>query len=182
MKLAPMILSSVLCLVASSSFAAKTAATYPATEEGPSAEVINSAPGARTQYAPPTAPVTPPARPAPITQTQTAAPAPTSHAQFDAVPNGQAEPLIRRLRLTEELVSKYGRAYDYRAMTVTELQTILAQLDAQAAQNTQYRARMNARSEIKRSLDGPSSETASIPAPAIDPSASLGSEAPAAQN
>src|SRR5262249_42158984 len=51
---------------------------------------------------------------------------------YDPVPVGQAEPLSRRLRLVDEMIRKYGRAYDYRIHTVKELEAILADLDAQA--------------------------------------------------
>jgi hypothetical protein len=206
MKFSIMNLSLVLCLMASSSFAktTRTLPTYPATEDTPSEEVISSAPGYQGQQVapqmnsaqesdaiPPPAPMnepkavslapTPPAPPA-----RTYAPLPTTNSKtfstssptrFDAVPSAQAEPLLRRLRLTEELISKYGRAYDYRALTVTELQTILAQLEAQAAQAAQFRSRVNTRTEIKRTIeDAPTASATAVPM--NDTSSSLGSEAP----
>ena len=49
---------------------------------------------------------------------------------FELVPANQAEPIIHRLKIVEELIRKHGRAYDYRMHTIKELQSILSQLDS----------------------------------------------------
>jgi len=50
--------------------------------------------------------------------------------QFDAVPAAQREPITRRLRLIEKLLLEHGRAYDYRSVTIAELNAILSHLDS----------------------------------------------------
>jgi hypothetical protein len=60
---------------------------------------------------------------------------------FDIVPTSQTEPFIRRLKLAEALLTRYGRAYDYRAMTVIDLQHILDKLDSESQKQTADRAR-----------------------------------------
>jgi hypothetical protein len=50
--------------------------------------------------------------------------------QFDAVPASQREPVSRRLRLIEKLLLEHGRAYDYRSITIAELNAILSHLDS----------------------------------------------------
>lgn len=106
----------IICLSSSSAFAvAKARAeqqTYPATEEGASNEVINSAPGKAA-----------------------------SLTSYDVVPSSQTEPFIRRLKLAEALLTRYGRAYDYRAMTVVELQKVLDKLDSDAQKQSSNRTR-----------------------------------------
>jgi hypothetical protein len=176
--------------------------TFPATEEGPSAEVVSSAPGYIGSQAP-TEPESSDAAaaaqaPAPtppkakwkshVTVKTTPAPAPTVIAPqtapvvltkgFDLVPNNQTEPLIRRLKLSEQLVVKYGRAYDYRAMTVLELQSILDKLDADAQRQTQARVdeRMQSRAVIGAQATAPN-ESPAAPQETHD---SIGSEAPEA--
>jgi hypothetical protein len=56
-------------------------------------------------------------------------------APFDAVPQSQADGISKRLGLVEEILRKYGRAYDYRTLTIKDLQAILADLDAQATRS-----------------------------------------------
>jgi hypothetical protein len=51
---------------------------------------------------------------------------------FDSVPSGQADAISKRLRLVERLLTKYGRAYDYRTLTVKDLESILAYLEEEA--------------------------------------------------
>jgi guanyl-specific ribonuclease Sa len=53
--------------------------------------------------------------------------------EFFPVPKDQVQPIGRRLSLVEEIMTRHGRAYDYRAHTVQELQDILAQLETEAA-------------------------------------------------
>jgi hypothetical protein len=178
--------------------------TFPATEEGPSDEVVSSAPGYIGSQAP--APAEPESSdaaaaaqaPAPtppktkwkshVTVKTTLAPAPAVVAPqtapvvltkgFDLVPNNQTEPLIRRLKLSEQLVVKYGRAYDYRAMTVLELQSILDKLDADAQRQTQARVdeRMQSRAVIGAQATIPNESPAALQ----ETHDSIGSEAPEA--
>lgn len=166
---------------------------YSATEEGPSEEVISSAPGYRGQPVQEAgavpeeelssvaqAPAKPRVRHVAVkVSAETAAPAPASGSGYDTVPNSQAEPLVRRLRLVQELITKYGRAYDYRSLTVTALQEILAQLDSESAQAAEVRHRASTRNEMKREIEATPAAAATevIPAPE-DSSNSIGSEAP----
>jgi hypothetical protein len=48
---------------------------------------------------------------------------------FDAVPVDQTDALVRRLELVQQLIRDYGRAYDYRALTVRQLEGILEALE-----------------------------------------------------
>lgn len=48
---------------------------------------------------------------------------------FDAVPEDQVQPLLRRLKLVEALIQKHARAYDYRVITSKELEVILNSLE-----------------------------------------------------
>ena len=57
-------------------------------------------------------------------------PAVAAKGGYELVPSTQAEPIIHRLKIVEELIRKFGRAYDYRVHTVKELQSILSQLEA----------------------------------------------------
>ena len=52
---------------------------------------------------------------------------------FDPVPSAQREPITRRLRLIERLIREYGRAYDYRSVTIAELTAILTSLEKSGA-------------------------------------------------
>jgi hypothetical protein len=192
------------CL-ATSAFA-KTNPVYPATEDTPSEEVISSAPGynGQTPAAPTSVQVqntapTQMAAPAQVqakvkvqakAQTQPQAQAPSDPMRYDSVPNNQAEPLLRRLRLVEELIAKYGRAYDYRELTVPQLQDILSQLDNKAAESSKLHERMNAREELKKELEteparaqapAATDRMEDIPAPAPELNNSIGSAAPEAQ-
>lgn len=54
-------------------------------------------------------------------------------ASFDTVPAGQSDAILQRLKIVENLVRKYGRAYDYRAHTLKELQLIQSTLESTAA-------------------------------------------------
>ncbi|MDR3606682.1 MAG: hypothetical protein P4M08_04785 [Oligoflexia bacterium] len=49
---------------------------------------------------------------------------------YDAVPIDQVDSILKRLKLVEEILQKYGRAYDYRTHTTHEFETILTQLAA----------------------------------------------------
>lgn len=48
---------------------------------------------------------------------------------FDEVPSDQAEAIVERLSLVEEILIKHNRAYDYRSHTQKELKTILSELN-----------------------------------------------------
>jgi hypothetical protein len=180
-------------LIASLSISAALAATtptkprqtYPATEEGPSQEVVSSAPGyngtAPLPQAEPESSDAAAAAAAAQTKKATApqaAPAAVSKG-FDLVPTNQTEPLIRRLKLAETLVMKYGRAYDYRAMTVLELQGILDKLDAEAKRETQ--ARVDERMRSQAVIRAEASATNTSPEALQETHDSIGSEAPEAQ-
>ena len=150
-----------IAVSAATSYASIKKRSYPATEEGPSEEVISSAPGYRGQATEettnPSGIVTEePASEAP--QQRLPAPPPpqsevvTSQCAYDQVPASQVEPLVRRLQIVESLVTKYGRAYDYRALTVTQLEALLGQLDTQAAEAAELRRRMESRVELKKQV------------------------------
>src|SRR6185437_16178299 len=166
-----------LAVAATTSYASiKKRKSYPATEEPASEEVISSAPGYRGQAvdeAAPNAIATEepvsqphqqrlPAPPQPQSQVVTIAPPPPapaateaqarSEVTYDMVPADQVEPLIRRLHIIEALVSKYGRAYNYRELTVVQLEAILGQLDTQATQAAELRQRMESRVEMKKEV------------------------------
>jgi hypothetical protein len=64
-----------------------------------------------------------------------------SATSFDIIPASQTEPFIRRLKLAEALLTRHGRAYDYRAMTVPELQRILDKLDSDSQKQSAERIR-----------------------------------------
>lgn len=51
---------------------------------------------------------------------------------FESVPPEQIEGISQRLKLIDQLLRKYGRAYDYRIHTIKELENILSELDAKA--------------------------------------------------
>lgn len=71
----------------------------------------------------------------PATVASVAAPAklPDSGLSYDPVPSDQINALSRRLQLTDALIRRHGRAYDYRTHTVRDLELILAKLDASLA-------------------------------------------------
>jgi hypothetical protein len=141
----------IICLSSSSALAiAKARAsqqTYPATEEGASSEVINSAPGKAA-----------------------------SRTSYDVVPSSQTEPFIRRLKLAEALLTRYGRAYDYRAMTVVELQKVLDKLDsdAQKQSSNRIRERQHEESIIRAQAAANNESTARVQ----ESHNSIGAEAP----
>ena len=69
------------------------------------------------------------ASPSPAPAEETAATEATEKTPaYDSVPSDQTDSIIKRLQLTEELVRKYGRAYDYRTHTTQSLQAILSDL------------------------------------------------------
>lgn len=51
---------------------------------------------------------------------------------YDSVPGDQKDAVLKRIRLVETLVAKYGRAYDYRAYTIAQLEKALNRLESDA--------------------------------------------------
>ncbi|HLD98727.1 MAG TPA: hypothetical protein VJB59_00620 [Bdellovibrionota bacterium] len=47
---------------------------------------------------------------------------------YDPVPSDQVDPLVKRLKIVQELIEKHARAYDYRIYTTKQLLAILDQL------------------------------------------------------
>ena len=58
----------------------------------------------------------------PFMSTQVGAPS------YDPVPSDQVDPLVKRLKIVQELIEKHARAYDYRIYTTKQLLAILDQL------------------------------------------------------
>lgn len=101
--------------------------------------------------------------------------APQSSQSFDAVPASQKDAILERLTIVENLVRKYGRAYDYRTHTLKELQLIQSTLEststpAAAAQPAAAPARVRAQAPV-----------VAVPAPVAAPAATS-AEAPAESN
>ncbi len=69
---------------------------------------------------------------------------------FDAVPSDQIPLVIKRLRLIELLISRHARAYDYRALTIRELESRLAQLENKNSRKNQVSTGATAIDEISR--------------------------------
>lgn len=61
----------------------------------------------------------------------------SSSPAFDRVPEGQRDFLLQRITLTEKILTRFGRAYDYRALTVSQLQSVLDGLEAQRKKDGQ---------------------------------------------
>jgi hypothetical protein len=83
----------------------------------------------------------------------TPAPRATQEAKFDAVPANQVEPIEERLKIVEEMIQKYGRAYDYRVHTLKELQEIQKSLGSEAAaprRESPMDAAIDARLELRQ--------------------------------
>ena len=99
-----------------------------------------------------------------------------SSTSFDVVPTSQTEPFIRRLKLAEALLTRHGRAYDYRAMTVVELQHVLDKLDSEAQRQSSNRIRERQHEEsVIRSQAAANNESA---ARIQESHNSIGAEAP----
>ncbi len=73
-----------------------------------------------------------PAKPAPAKTAARVAPSPKAAISrgFETVPDPQRDSIAQRLELVERLIRDHGRAYDYRVMTVAQLEKTLAELDA----------------------------------------------------
>jgi hypothetical protein len=148
------------------------AAGFATPAESGSSDSSSSSSGATLPTAPATVPAAAPAahntkihkaakkaqQPAAPTATLAAASAPKAAspaAAFDAVPANQSEAILQRLKIVENLVRKYGRAYDYRAHTLKELELIQSTLESTAAQaqvqapaEAQVSARMQQRAAV----------------------------------
>ena len=51
--------------------------------------------------------------------------------RFDSVPADQRGLIARRMEIAEKLIREYGRAYDYRVVTLAELEKIQSELEAE---------------------------------------------------
>ncbi|MFL5814670.1 MAG: hypothetical protein ACJ763_13940 [Bdellovibrionia bacterium] len=108
-----------------------------------------------------------PAASAPKAAASAAAPA----AAYDAVPSNQSDAILQRLKIVENLVRKYGRAYDYRTHTLKELELIQSTLEGTAAQaqvqapaEAQVSARMQQRAAVAAPAQtAPAARAASAP-------------------
>jgi hypothetical protein len=89
---------------------------------------------------------------------------------FDPVPKAQREPITRRLRLIERLVLEYGRAYDYRAVTIAELTAILTSLEKSGANQDLRQVAEPQGSEFGLSETPPDPPTKKIHLPELNPS------------
>lgn len=49
--------------------------------------------------------------------------------KYDAVPDERISELAQRLKFTNEILKRFGRAYDYRLMTLGEFKKVLAELE-----------------------------------------------------
>jgi len=72
------------------------------------------------------------------------------HESFDAVPSDQIPLVIKRLKLIELLISRHARAYDYRSLTLKELEGRLALLESKNARKNQITTGASAIDEISR--------------------------------
>lgn len=70
----------------------------------------------------------PPSKPVSKKRPKTAAPKPL----FEQVPAEHVESIAGRIKLVEQILRDYGRAYDYRVMTTRQLQAVLDRLDEQS--------------------------------------------------
>jgi hypothetical protein len=116
----------------------KALETYSAEDPDPmeaSASAITLAPGEAPGIAAPQERPLPPSAGSVKIQAAPQGPAVSARwqtAKYDRVPTTQTDGISYRLRLVEEILRKHGRAYDYRSLTVKDLELILAELDAQA--------------------------------------------------
>jgi hypothetical protein len=105
-------------------WAAKAAEIYPAIEQS---EVSPEA-------APPAAET-----PAQTPPTPTPPPTVTSEREppYDSVPNHQLASFHRRLQLADLLLRQHNRAYDYRVLTIKQLEKLVHDLNSQKAVKTE---------------------------------------------
>ncbi|MBI2604473.1 MAG: hypothetical protein HYW49_00175 [Deltaproteobacteria bacterium] len=76
--------------------------------------------------------------PAPKPEPKAAKPSPkksaakpeTSTAAFDVVPRERVEELSERVKYSYEILKRFGRAYDYKTVTLKEFKSILKELEA----------------------------------------------------
>lgn len=94
----------------------------------------------------------------------------TSEIGYDLVPTNQTDPLIQRLKLVEQLILKYNRAYDYRVHTIKDLESILAKLDQkneQSGPQMEVTAPSDASSTGQDQENPPAIPLESLPPPAL---------------
>jgi hypothetical protein len=116
---------------AASAKSAKSSKTSQAQTAKAPAATAKRAVAAATPAAAPKA--TPAAAAAPAKAAQSAR---LAVATYDTVPASQSDALIQRLKIVENLIRKYGRAYDYRTHTLKELELIQSTLESAAAPAT----------------------------------------------
>lgn len=61
-----------------------------------------------------------------------------SPAAFDPVPSDQIDSVASRLQLVEQILRKYGRAYDYRSVTASDLMRIYRDLASTTSASVSY--------------------------------------------
>ena len=122
----------------SKSSATKPAEVYAATEEDPHTPTLidTSEPGDVTASEEVVAvpammavPVVMPAPPIPAPKPKLAESVPAA-TKFDPVPPTRVDSILKRVKLVETILKKYGRAYDYRTVSSQDLEKILAQLES----------------------------------------------------
>ena len=102
----------------SKSSSPNTSETYAATEEDPHSPTVidTSEPGEANPHEE-------------ISAAPAMMPVPSA-TNFDPVPPTRVDSILKRVKLVETLLKKYGRAYDYRTVTTQDLEKILAQLES----------------------------------------------------
>jgi len=113
---------------------------------------------------------------APVRAAKPKVPAPAAQPKvvssaFDSVPASQSEAILQRLKIVENLVRNYGRAYDYRTHTLKELQLIQSTLESTAAAQAPAAAPIpTAPAPAAATQDTDNVNLSSLPAPAeFDP-------------
>jgi hypothetical protein len=128
----------VLVLAPSGAFAAKHSKktapeTYTAADPDPMEASASAVTSQQAGTAPPEDRPAPPSAGSVHAQVTTTPPPSASRwqtAPFDKVPPPQTDGISRRLHLVDEILRRYGRAYDYRTLTVKDLEMIQSELDA----------------------------------------------------
>lgn len=65
---------------------------------------------------------------------QNAVKAETNSAPFDVVPRERAAEISERVKYSYEILKRFGRAYDYKTVTLKELKSILKELEASTSE------------------------------------------------
>ena len=110
----------------SKSSATNPTEVYAATEEDPHSPTVidTSEPGETDHEEISAVPAMMPAT------TKTPPPSITAATKFDPVPPTRVDSILKRVKLVETILKKYGRAYDYRTVSSQDLEKILAQLES----------------------------------------------------